>query len=458
MLWLSPWRWCQSIGNVYNARESQIAFNSIEYSAISGVVATVSIGTPPQQVRVGIDFSLGSSIIYGSGTCPPFVEACYNAAASTTYLQAGPKPTQVLTEYATTLCHTSRDEVNKQEMVFELASAVAPLTARFRDVAGVIGLSRSSVGMSQKMFAVSDDSIIEVFGQTIDFHRLVTVPAERDSAGWVVEGICRLDGIALHSSRRVLYDPGEHDFLIPFTDWKLLSRSVASLRGELNSEGRLWIFCKAMPPGIAIKFRSFPIRDFNISPEQLWLPLRLEDTMDGRCATRIVFRHGIETLIIGRLLTRKMGRVILNNRDTTLHLPLKRPWPDSNSFESPPAFVPMFYTDWAQFSKNLMVFDAIENRFELIGGLVLETFTSRFVQFLRTSPESDRLRGQQLICGESIETMISRDQIVVTCPPGKTHRVRFKLFPMMAALRVTTNRHRRHVRFANDKHARGEKP
>lgn len=142
MLWLSPWRWCQSIANVYNPRESQLAFNSIEYSALSGVVATVTIGTPPQELRLGIDFSLRNSIIYGSETCPPFVEACFDSAASTTFSQTVTKATRIAMDYAATLCHMSTDQVNENAIMFGLTSVVAPQTARFRDVAGVISLSR----------------------------------------------------------------------------------------------------------------------------------------------------------------------------------------------------------------------------------------------------------------------------------------------------------------------------
>ena len=307
------------------------------------------------------------------------------------------------------------------------------------------------------MFSLSDDSIVEIFDEEIDFETLVTIPADPERSGWTVGAYCRLNAISLTTSRLVQYDAGEHDFVVPSSGWDLVSKSMENFNAELDTEGRLWVACKSMPPGIVIQFVAATVRDVYISPAQLWLPLPVEETLDGLCGTRIVFRHGIETLIIGRLLTRRMGRVILNNPDTTLHLPLKRVWPDSTSFQSAPVFVPLFYPYLSDTFNNLIIFTAVENQEEFPGGLVLASSSTDVVEFLRTRPESDGLQEQTFSCGDAMEAEISRERIVVFTQPGKTHQVRFQVFPMTATLHVRT-KHIRHIRFTNDKSPIEEQP
>ena len=117
------------------------------YSAFSGLVAEVQVGTPPTSIRVSLDFSNQAEtyLFNGEFDCPPFVGDCYNPIDRLdSHADCSESLPQYLRDWG--VCRTITDNFISGSDIFavkiDVLSKCVPSSVRFREVAGIVGLNK----------------------------------------------------------------------------------------------------------------------------------------------------------------------------------------------------------------------------------------------------------------------------------------------------------------------------
>ena len=286
-----------------------IQFESPTYSAFSGIVVTVGLGTPPQRIRLSLDILSPDSYLFASSVCPGFVGNCFDPDRSSTYSihSDGFSEDRISLGPSRELTHFR----------FVIHGKIIPSYLKSCESAGVVGVSRFSEIMRGRLLRVRDIvngglQIGEVFEDYIrtDFIRLPTLG--RSGFLWQVDAIILINGIPVSSS--FAFSPGEPDLLIP-RSMKADLESALSADIRVSRDGR-----------IILTDPSRPLRVFIRLPSSVELELEVRER--GRSSTVVRFDDPIHStcVVAGRVFTKLFGEIVMDFRTGTLLIP-SRPVP-----------------------------------------------------------------------------------------------------------------------------------
>lgn len=147
-LWLVP---CCVVYGVIDA----------DYSAFSGLVVTVGVGTPPQLVRLALDFGTSETFLFSRMSRPPFVLESFRMDQSHTYVVMRSEPGSDLTRGFGQ--QISGSDLVHLDSITERVSVSIPIarvstSERFCEVAALLGMARNS--------ALTADRSLEIFRDT----------------------------------------------------------------------------------------------------------------------------------------------------------------------------------------------------------------------------------------------------------------------------------------------------
>lgn len=274
---LNLWGFFQSY--IVSRTTEHVSINFVaELSPWSGATAWVEVGTLGQELKLALDFSEGLTRLWTD--CPLFVEGGCIMNRLGDQMELITLPNQ-----------------ERSQLTFVRVGS-GPLfhsdyrdTLRNRDVAGYVGVGRTSVFFSGKVISLSRDSnprfvrfreLDEVPHRTRFFHRSFRDPRLLiDGDSWTFRGQIGKHDVA------VTFDLVSSDIVIP-------PRLLKNLSLEVDQNGRVYAPCSE-PMLLEIQV------DVDIC---LTLPYGLDEAPEFtiRCATRFVVLPNISTVIIGRNL------------------------------------------------------------------------------------------------------------------------------------------------------------
>jgi hypothetical protein len=310
------------------------------YSAFSGIVADVRVGSPRQLMRVSLNFNEEVSVMFRSTLCPPFVSHCFQCSQSTT-------------------CRTSDGIfVDKLVMGDETVSNFEFLVPEIRhqmsidsmEVSGIVALSRTIA------FAHNWKLALEEVERFYSDKILIQIDPEPERTGiifqtinefpdWIMQIGLSLNGVEMPSATftGVHYDPAEQDIVFPWTLRDLvvaaLGESVlVSARGSVHADCFSRIFIRLHDGESVVE----------LSPQLLFSnPMMSTQVGEGPqrvCLTRIRFGDEPETgaIVVGRLLTRSVQRVVLNYETRAVKMIPRNVANDLGAYADPVPLIDVF--------------------------------------------------------------------------------------------------------------------
>jgi hypothetical protein len=386
-----------------------------QYSAISGLVMDIEIGTPVQRIKVGLDFSSSVPIrVFPLTECPMFVGDCFIAHQSSTF------DTQ-----------SKSDIVRFGSVVFDQVEITEierfsqnQISAKYLEVAGLVGMGLNSPLMANRIFAVSESrfgvqikELLDMDSYEIpDIERLVTVPLIGTDE-WILNShlVFGNNAVVDIQNAKIRFDPGVEDLYIPqgLQDEVLAALRVSGTVQVFNK--RLVVKCNSEPIKISIFIPTIGIT-IAFSPN-VFVPAELSRT-EPMCLTRIYFKREISNIIIGRILTRSVGNVFLNYRDNSLSLIPDGPGKYS-SFDSTKPLVPVFraplHADLSSGAEALFI-DHVGSHREV--GYFLVSQTIRRLTFVRAK---GTLRKRKSLISDRVKAVhvsVSKNGIKFAIVPG----------------------------------------
>ena len=343
-----------------------------QYSALSGIVTEISVGSLDQRLLVSLNFDAHFVSLYDPLNCPAFVGACYSSTDSPSYADG-------------------RDSITLENgrSLGRVPIGQTPVTGsvcRFREVAGWIGMSpRASLfDLKALKFQEVSDQVLEITEVSPDSPQAQTearVPIFRSMGGWVVHCMTRLQGQLMPGIGLLLYEPGEQDLVLP----DVLRDDVLQLLGDSGNmiyKKRLVIACSSVVD-LELMFPNEEIH-LRLDSLNLFIPHSHPPNRRDYCLTRIRFDASISTkAIIGRILTRTAGGVVLN---------FKRRWIEfaesplvSEPYPSVPARIPVFALPRAPQHSHRLTLTPIVSPEDYYKGLILFNSGARAIGFAGVS-------------------------------------------------------------------------
>jgi hypothetical protein len=376
-----------------------IEFRSMHYSSLSGMVATVSVGAPRQDILVALDSSIEHSFIYDKYACPPFVGRCFDPMRSNDGWFGQGIRTTLSEDYARFDGYpTSGLFDGIYEFHFILVDSVSPKTGRFRDVAGAISLSKSSLFFINNQVAIRDDSARVLIPGEMNEASRIFVPSHTQTNLWKFNVVIRFNNIRNLGST-LEYDPGESDILIPVDRGHIILRSTQDEAAHLNWDGRLVMSCHLIP--------SFTIEFTNANPSRLVeIPTELlvvrGSENQGLCSTRFRFAETVDHIVIGRALTRTLIEVILDFDNGGILF--QRPRAAASiaryhkSYSTPFPLIPLFELDYSAAGSNVIRLVRVEarNAFGLI-------FAGDGSKLIKSHSWIELAEFSQITCGQKVD-------------------------------------------------------
>jgi hypothetical protein len=269
------------------------------YSAFSGIIAPIAIGNPPKKIDAGLDFNTDAPIALFAGlACPPSqFGRCYDISASSSF-DAG---TDII----------GIGDLTVRATIEVVSRVIFKPSVAFSEVSGVVSAGINSELFNNLILSVRDVGeyhtgimIEQVMEEPqIEPNRWIRTSTQYN--GWVMRDTSLLLNGALMSGIQIQYDPSVQDIELPR---RLLSRFRFDVAID-DVDQSLLISCTdsltiaIQPLGTeAIFFHSSLIRHRATS---------------GICRTRVRFRDS-DRIVVGRILTRSVDRVLLNYRDKTV--------------------------------------------------------------------------------------------------------------------------------------------
>ena len=129
----------------------------VDYSAISGPVATIYMGTPPQSVRLALCFQTTESMIFRESICPIGQRFDSRASQSFSPLQYMSHSLPLFGLKAHRLVSESVSVGSSEAFTqrFMEIDAMIPSTANYKDVAGVLNLGKISPYMANHIASIT---------------------------------------------------------------------------------------------------------------------------------------------------------------------------------------------------------------------------------------------------------------------------------------------------------------
>jgi hypothetical protein len=446
MLWSLCW-WADCTRAIQDSHAAE--FRAVSYSAISGMVATVSIGTPPQEIQVAFDSGSPYSFLFSQETCPPFVSRCYDSSQSTTFTSRGIRST--LSDNNGVISGTiSTDSVGQfTSFTFTLAESVSPTSARFRDVAGVIGMGKDSEYFRDSLIAVGESSVRRIEPEQVKLESLISLQTDSSDKMWICSSVVSFNTLRILGSK-FRFDPGESDVLIPAKKWDSVISATKDISASVDWEGRLVVRCDLIPAFHVSYPSGQSIGLLRIPPSLLVVEKRAAGQADRQqCTTRFRFVEVLEHVVIGRVLTRRVGEIILNFQDDNLYfLPSRKAESGrrlQRSFRSPIPLIPIFDLNFIVTGENTIRFPVLTDP-DSPGLVAIDLRGNSFIKFPHSWFEGPQLTSKD--CGANLAAELSLDSVEITLEPGTTHEVR--LWECGDSVLVTARKKGRRVRFCSD--------
>ena len=313
-----------------------------EYSAFSGLVATLPVGQPEVDIRLSLSF-IGDlfSYLYDARTdCPAFVGDCYNPVASETYFHIGNCPQAGLVP-GWRRCAEGTDLIVIDEITgprafrFRLVRGGDVTGPVMREVAGRLSLHRKSPLMREKILRIESKMFTNpgVRITPYDGDGLLDGIEVSDEATWVFRAT--IPGIGSEIS--IEFDPSIQRMIIPIStvakfDWLKLNPLSRRITFDCS---RHPYFGLRLGNGqtIIIGHSRVGIRNKNI------------------CELRAMAAD-IDRIVIGRQLLESVDAVILDNVDNRIAFETKASPSHSEEYVNPMPLIPIFEPDMISVINN----------------------------------------------------------------------------------------------------------
>ena len=290
------------------------------YSMLSGIVADVEIGSPPQVLRVAIDVSTSISSLYcNAAICPPFIGGCYEP-------QASRSSTRGVHGYSDKVQLGGRN-IGTVDFHIIAESPTGIGSSAFADVVGVIGVGGAGTDegmLANKVWKFQETPVgLEI---TVTSHapqgRGVLVNSNyHDSDKWMFRSLIELDVVpgdddSVQLSQHVEFSPGEDDLVLPESVADRILKHLGP-RYEVK-QGRLVGPCWTRW-NLKVTLLDSTGQAIAIPIDPGFMVHRRFLDASRRCSFRVRF-YAFDTARIGRLLTiSSAGGVYLNFPNRSIH-------------------------------------------------------------------------------------------------------------------------------------------
>lgn len=403
-----------------------------EYSAFSGLVTEVIVGSSRARVTVALAFTAHRSDLFDPGMCPAFAD-CFDSTSSCTaaidYLHEngfGMTETVIL---------------NQQELrmkLFVVDSSVAE-TVLFREVAGVFGANKASSTFPKDTLLILKRipgtthkvSISYASALPSSFFAVQTVAGE----SWEFPAMVRItDGSP--SVTRVRFDPSAQELVLPLPFAELVRQAAAPHRVRVDETGLMYTECTLLGTSKFLPTLFLDLLDGNSieipGMVSLLVPnfairstIVLHTPSVSLCATRIRF-SAAEHVVIGRQLLESVASVSLDLARGAIGFEL-RTEPIRHTFHSAPALVPVFgEPEVVSLNRETEILLRRRDRGLLLLSRQPERIseTMRQWRFLRTDPATDSVLSVASLPDlySTVELVVSNDYVrfeLTRAPTGR---------------------------------------
>lgn len=290
----------------------QIHGLEVKFSAFSGPVGTVSMGTPPQPVQMAFDFEETPNFVYDMSICPLFVGDCFNVQQSSSGVIAVGEHSLAMPLYGLRSHASVTDLVSiagaptRGSVRFALMDTLSPCSTQFKEVAGVLNLNKRSWFMANRaiiLFPVSGGfslfPVIEL-ALRVDFW----APQTRQSAPrWNFDLTSVSIGDYIIPITEISFDPSVRVMRLP----ALIVDAIRELTIGPSPDYEAPFVCDLVLP-ISFHLNLSPEFSIEIPWDQL-----LERSPDGRCRFSFVLSN---RFVIGTQLSHSVDSIVL---DQILH-------------------------------------------------------------------------------------------------------------------------------------------
>jgi len=298
------------------------------YSAFSSIIIPAKLGYPPQELRLSLSFDSRDSSIFTGIACPEADGVCYIPRLSDTFFRGDDS--------------TSSDllSVGDQEFAgfeFELREVIDARSVAFKESLGFIGVGRGSPLMDGRSLVVQDNAGDELKIGIIDSetYKGLRFPSTWTDGNWEVRAPVKLNAVDI--SLTFSYNPSENNIVLPRAMEAHVRRALGpSVR--ITQTLTVFASCFSIPMEVSVGSVTVPIstlRPYGVSFSVI------HDSDENLCKTRIRFSD-TQTVVIGRLLTRAVDRVILNGDDGSIVVVPRTGSEPLNPFSDPKALVPIY--------------------------------------------------------------------------------------------------------------------
>jgi hypothetical protein len=230
----------------------------------TNLVVPLSVGTPPQQVFVGVAFNSRKSWLYASGECPPFVD-CYTSSSSESFVFGG-SDRSVLLAGAHLTGFSCEEEFNLGNGINSFSEFVHTVHHRGhsmtgRDTAGELALGPTSdIAANHVIELRGDYDSPGRYARGLQRWRLVVDPVQRPLGPGQMEVYFNIDkrrdswkftsklyvaGKELYRRLFITFIPNHDDIIIPPPDRAFLLNHLIpeSVKYLVDQSGRLFLEC-----------------------------------------------------------------------------------------------------------------------------------------------------------------------------------------------------------------------
>ena len=318
-----------------------------QYSALSGLVAEAAFSgdNATHLVRLALDFKRSDSKVFDPSVCPPFVECAElsfdDRFRTTQHLSIADSDIGLFGGLSVT------DElviggVVVERFSFQLVRNWNPRVAAFRDVGGIVGVSKYSQIFRGKCIAIEDGLAGLRFNDCVDSaesggHQRFRFEPRGDHE-WRFRGSVFLSNRLALDNVKVQFDPSLQDIVIPRWFMGGFLERFSEEHPGIVRESRLNVPCEVVE-NVSLTLLVEAVFPVHVSPASL-----LKEPVVGNpslCSLRIRF-DDVPHLFIGRHLIHSVRAVELDHRNGFKMSLFPLPAMISHSIEPDVTFVPIY--------------------------------------------------------------------------------------------------------------------
>jgi hypothetical protein len=314
-------KWCFSVATVPPAERPALYLEGT-YSAFSGIVGNVRLGTPGQMLRVSLSFTDETSVMFSPSHCPPLIGACFHPEISASVHPVS-DPTGFFIDGVSIGAHYI------ENFPFFVPHSRAIHTVGYREVAGVVALAKQvhyAQGLRLALEESSElgDNKVLIQLDTADGIAGMVFPTLDPTNQWIIDAGMRVNQIELPSFMfgGIHYDPAKKGLAFP---WSMRGVVISALGGSgvyVSPKRQVFVDCRS-DIQIVISGPSGEIAlTSRLLLQQRMVSALLPDGPQMVCQSRIRFTDdvGMNSVLIGRLLTRSVRRVVLDYPTRTVEV------------------------------------------------------------------------------------------------------------------------------------------